>query len=207
MNQLTVLEPREKPLTVEAFEKIEEVLHRHFEVKTLTAAQSVPKVDAQGEIYGWEIRAVPVGVGIKAKGEVDTRIVDAVQRPATKAAINFHLTKLSAHKRTTQGGMAFKIILSDAERDLEGCSEWAVMKAYDKLRNEPGDFFPSLKTIVDTVKWFDAGARSMGNTPAKHTPLPVTPKEDRTEGKYRVASVMHKAGIPHDKEFCRECGA
>jgi hypothetical protein len=36
---------------------------------------------------------------------------------------------------------------------------------------------------------------------------PAEQKHDRTEGKYRVAQVMHDAGLPHDKEFCRGCGA
>lgn len=204
MNQLTTLEPREKPLSVEDYQKLETLLASNY--KILTDLVSVPLVDTHGEVYGWRKEARQVGIAITSD-TLDPRVIQAVQRPATKKAIGVHLTRLAAHKHNARGGIAFQVIVEDACRDLEGCSEWAVMKAYDRLRNEPGDFFPSLKTIVDTVKWFDAGAKSMGEKKETKQERPAEQKQDRTEGKYRVAQVMHDAGLPHDKEFCRGCGA
>lgn len=208
MNQIAILEPREQPLTVDDYKKIEMQIEKNFRVKSLRYSKSMPKVDNHGDIYGWESESFETGIEFILTGAPSPKLIDAMTRPATSKHIAYHLTRLSAHKHNAQGGFRFQVIIEDACRDLEGASEWAVCKAYDKLRYADGNFFPSVKEIVDAVRWFDTAAQKI-RAPAETShqiEAEYDPKVEKTpEGKARVAEALHNARIPHDKEFCAQC--
>jgi hypothetical protein len=209
MNQLTVLEPRQAPITTEDFNKIEALIEKSFHVGTITEGRQVPQVDTEGDIYGWEFQSVPIGIVLHPRGEVDTRLIDAIQRPATRQQIAYHLTRLSAHKRNAKGATAFQVIIEDACVDLQGRSEWAIVKACDSLRKSEGDFFPSLNDIRKEAEWYDRAAQNIRER--KKEPEFIIPKEgpkppeDRVKGKAFVAMTLHNAGIPHLPDDCSQC--
>lgn len=211
-NAIAILEPRQTPITTEDFDKIETLVEKHFHTQTMREGRSMPKVDNAGETYGWEYQTIETGLRMTPKASLDPRLLDSIRRPVTKQILAYHLTRLSAHKRNTRGGFAFQVIVEDACRDLDGVSEWAVFKAYDQLRKADGPFFPDLEDIVKAVKWFDDAARNIGTPaePVKPKPVPVQqeePWEKPTDAKKAaVAKLMHNAGLPHDREFCEQCG-
>lgn len=211
MNQLATLEPRQSPLSKEDFGKIEALIERNYRLKPKTEGRSMPKVDAEGNIYGWEYQTVEAGLAlIPLTQAVDRRLVEAVQRPATRQIIAYHLTRLSAHKRNTRGGFGFQVIVEDACRDLEGCSEWAICKAYDELRRAESPFFPDLVEIEKAVNRYDRAAKAMGQPMEARKPRPVeieTGQEKTLERKRQVAETLHAAGLAHSRQFCGLCAA
>lgn len=204
MNQLTILEPRQAPMSVEDFNKLEAWIDKSFTVKPITEGRSVPVKDDNGIIYRWEHDVFETGLSLTPQGTVDPKVIDAMKRPATSKTIAYHLTRLSAHKRNTKGGFAFQVIVEDVTKDLEGVSEWAVIKAYEKLRKAEGDFFPSANEIVKAVNVYEDAIKMLGQK-NENKPIAMIEEKPLVKGKAKVAEILHNANIAHDKEYCEQC--
>lgn len=201
MNQIVTHEPRQQPLTAEKFLQLEAAIEKSFTAKPVFTSIRVPVKDDLGNIYRWEHDLIETGLSLVPNGNPDPRLVDAMKRPATAQAIALHLKRLESHKRHVRGGFSWQVIVEDAVKDLIGVSEWAVMKAYDRLRKTEGDFFPSVNEIVKAVRFYDDALKTEPKANVK--PIPKTESVARNAEK--VAEILHTAGIPHSKEFCQQC--
>jgi hypothetical protein len=175
MNQLV---PRHQPLEPAALDKLEEIAAKHFVVREKTVQKRVPVTDDLGNVYRWEFDLVPEGVEIFIHGEPDQKLLDAVNRPATKPLIMAHLSKLSAHKRYTQGEAGLQIVITDIASHLEGVSEYALVKVLRDLQLDPSPFWPDTGTIVARVRDFSDQLRWATESRGK---APEKPRDDKPE--------------------------
>ena len=155
------LPPREKPLSVVDFGKLEAIIERDCTIKQIKKSIDVPKKDHDGYIYAWDFDVVVIGLELIPHADVDHRLVEAVQRPATPTGAIYHFTRLAAIKRNTRGDVGFQIALEDLAYDLRGRSEWAIMKACEFFRAQPSPFFPDHSEIMAKVEFFDKAAQSL----------------------------------------------
>lgn len=156
------LSPRPHPLSVADFSKLETLVDEHCEVKPILKNVSNPKKDPDGHIYGWTFETEVQGISITPCENMDQRIIDALNRPASIECLVYHFTRLAAVKRNTKGDTAFQIMLEDLAYDLKGKSEWAVMKACEFFRKQESPFFPDHAQIMAQVNIFDRAARDVG---------------------------------------------
>lgn len=159
------LQPREKPLSVTDFAKIETLIEENCTVKTARRLKSVPLKDADGFIYAWASELESLGTEIVVNQELDQRLIEAIQRPAKSVNTIYHFTRLAATKRNTRGDAGFQVILEDLAYDLRGKSEWAMIKACEYFRKQPSPFFPDHHQILEKVEQFDKAAKNLVQKP------------------------------------------
>lgn len=193
------LPARTTALSRHDFDKIEYRINRHFEIAEIRDS-GVRWVEERGQS---EFQSWVTGTSVKPIGDVPGELIEAIRRPATPQHINAHLTRLAAHKRQTKGAGAFKIILEDLAYDLDGVSEWAIMKACEQFRKDPAPFFPETGEIIAVIgKWNDT-AKKFGEPPPP--PKLVGPPKDEwkpptEEQKARVRELLKKTGIGNNEE-------
>lgn len=194
---------REKPLSMEEFSKLETYAEKCMTIREKHVSKSVPKTDADGNIYGWERDLVPAGKEVFFKSEPDERVMEAIMRPATKEAIFIHITRLSEHKPYGRGASGWQTIVEDLIHDLNGSSEWAIIKACEQFRLTKGmTFFPdtaelvhSIRNLDEQVRWAYA-ARPSSKKP-EQTVEPVakpSPKTNRRKAKMMGLVAKQVAG-------------
>lgn len=210
MNQITTY--REKPLTMEEFSRLEAYAEKFITVKEKLISKSVPKVDTNGEVYGWERDLVPQGTEVFFKAEPDERLMDSLQRPATRQAIGVHLQRLYDHRPYGRGDSGWLTVVEDLIHDLNGCSEWSILKTCETFRLQRGArFFPETADLVHVIKALDEGLRwayaARPSTRKIEAPQPERIPAPTDEGRARVAKALHDVGLPHDKTFCAQCVA
>lgn len=210
MNELT--QYREKPLTLEDFSKLENLASRFMAVKEKTISKPVPVADNDGNIYRWEYDLIPVGTDVCFTGNPDERVMDAIMRPATRQAVAIHLARLCQHKPYARGHEGFQVVVEDMLHDLDGCSEWAVIKTCEHFRlSRTTRFFPDTADFVDGIKKLDDSIRvAYANRQPAPKQIPMekhmaVPKPNE-EQKAKIAKMLHDAGIAHDGTFCEGCG-
>lgn len=198
MNQITVVQYRDKPLTVEAFGKLEALANRFMSIREKTVGKSMPVFDHNDEIIRWEYQLVPCGMEVFFKTEPDQAVMASIRRPATPEAIGIHLTRLCQHRPYGRGQEGWGMVVEDLMRDLAGCSEWALMKVCEGYRLQRGKdttFFPATADLVAAVKALDDQIRWTGESRAKEykpaakfteEPLP----ERTTKAKRRVKRLV-----------------
>lgn len=202
---------REHPLTVEEFRKLETTAARFMTVKEKLMGKSMPVADHAGEIYRYEHQLVSTGAEVFFKGEPDERVLESIMRPATRQAIAMHLTNLTLHKAYARGKEGFQIVVEDIIHDLNGCSEWALIKSCESFRLQRGNkFFPDTADLVHAVRNLDESVRWAYAARPSAKSMPVMQIEEKhlektDEGRASVANTLHCAGIPHDKTFCQKC--
>ena len=152
------LPAREKPLTVPDFAKIETLIENSCTVKSIRKHGSLPKKDPDGFIYAWTFESTEIGLEIIAIEDIDPRLIDAVQRPASSQGVIYHFTRLAALKRNTKGDVGFQVTLEDLAYDLRGRSEWAIMKSCEYFRKQKSPFFPDHAEILEIVEKFHKAA-------------------------------------------------
>lgn len=151
---------REKPLSIEDFHKLESLAQKHLVFKERLVSKSVPKVDSQGNTYGWERDLVPMGTEVQFRSAPPENLMDSLQRPATRQAIAKHLTDMAAHRPYARGEGGFLTVVQDLINDLNGCSEWAILKTCETFRLQKGEkFFPNTAELVHAVKSLDESLR------------------------------------------------
>lgn len=155
------LPARETPLTVADFAKLEDLLNRDAVTKPITRSISVPLKDHDGFIYKWDFALETVGLEILPHGDIDHRLIEAIQRPATSTGAIYHFTRLAATKRNTRGDAGFQVALEDLAYDLRGRSEWAIMKACEFFRAQPSPFFPDHSEIIAKVELYDRASKTL----------------------------------------------
>lgn len=145
------LSPREKPLTVPDFAKLNDLIDQHGHLKQKQKSGQRPLKDADGYIYRWEFCLDPDGFELSLDN-ADPRLIEALQRPASSQTIVYHFTRLSGTKRNTKGNMGFQVLLEDLSYDLRGRSEFAIMKACELFRKDTSPFFPDHSVIIEKVE-------------------------------------------------------
>lgn len=160
-SQAVALPPRETPLTVPDFAKLEELVARDCEIKPIYKHGTKKFKDADGFVYREEFDLIETGLEIRALTEIDQRLAEAIQRPATPTGAIYHFTRLAATKRNTRGNTGFQVALEDLAYDLRGKSEWAIMKACEFFRKDPSPFFPDHSAILEKVELFDRAAQTL----------------------------------------------
>lgn len=208
MNQIITY--REKPLSMEEYSKLELHAGKYITVKEKLIRKNTPKVDEHGEVYGWEYDLVSCGSEVFFKTEPEERLMEALQRPATRQAIGVHLQRLYDHRPYARGNSGWQTVVEDLIHDLNGCSEWAILKTCESFRKQKGaTFFPQTADLIMEVKRLDESLRwaYAARPSAKKLEMPKVPDAEKKtdEGRTRVAHALHDAGIPHDKEFCLKC--
>jgi len=208
---MSLIQYREKPLTMEEFSKLELHASRFMTIREKLVSKPVPRVGSDGEVYGWERDLVTSGVEVFFKTQPDDRVMEAISRPATRQAIGMHLQRLYDHKPYGRGVSGWQTVVEDLIHDLDGCSEWALLKACEGFRLDTElTFFPDTAKIVSAVRsldeqirWAYAGRPSLKKAEVQaEEPKPPKPTD---ETRAKVAKTLHDAGIPHDKEFCKSC--
>lgn len=173
-----ILPYREKPLTADEFRKLEDHSKKFMAVREKTISKSVPKLDNDGNVYGWERDLVAVGSEVFFKSEPDEKTMEAIMRPATDVAIGVHLQNLYDHRPYARGNEGWKTVVRDLIHDLKGCSEWALIKTCEKFRQQTGErFFPLTADLIHAVKGLDEQVRwAYAGRPSAKSPEPKAPQ-------------------------------
>lgn len=165
------LPPRDQPLSVSDFSKLEAAVEKSFDARPVEKSVFKPKLDYEGKPYGETFDVVQTGLELITVGDVDRRLVEAIQRPTIPTHTIYHLSRLAAHMRNTRGETGFQAILEDLAYDLRGVSEWAIVKACEHFRRSGLPFFPSAHDFVDRARLFDRAVRTLpaiaGSAPAE----------------------------------------
>lgn len=192
----TALATRPQPLTLETFERLEHHVNKHFSVREKFVSKSVPKLDNEGNIYGWERDLVPAGYELFVKEKPDQKLLDAMKRPATQEAIVKHLTRLSMHKKFTDGNSGFKIVLGDLCEFLSGMSEYAVMKVCERfILDTSSKWFPQTAEIVSAVRSLEDQLRYVGEAPKPKAEPQPEKLQERTPTRVRRVNRMCKLAV------------
>lgn len=195
---------RPKPLTRDEFQKLETLAAKFMTVREKVISKSVPKVDANGDIYAWEHDLVPSGVEVFFKADPDDRVMESLFRLASDTAIAKALTDLEAHRTYGRGNAGWGTVLRDLVNDLAGCSEWALIKTCEKFRHESGGrFFPQTSDLVRSVKNLDEQARwayaaRPSSKAAEQKPIPEPAPKKTPKSKRHVARLVKLARKPRE---------
>jgi hypothetical protein len=189
MNQIIDVKPSAVPETeMQKFSNLEREIKKYFSFSPRMISKSVPKVDSSGETYGWERDIVQSGEEVFIRSVPDTRVLDAMQRPALRQDIAVHLQRLSEHKPYGRGAKGWQTVSEDLIRDLEGCSKWALVRTCEKYRLTRGiTFFPDTAEIVHCIRDLDrqVSAAQKAETAEAATPQPQREAQARTTKRVR----------------------
>lgn len=129
-------------------------------------------------------------------GEIDPRLVESLTRPTTPRYTVIHLTRLAGHLPFGRGAASFGQVVEDIARDLEGVSEFAIVRACEHFRaDESLKFFPPTAAILRYVRDLDYSLKNLKTKKPKTaaTPAPEAPVKT-TKDKVRVARIV-KIGL------------
>ena len=99
-------------------------------------------------------------VNLRANG-IDPKLAESLLRPCNQATIGKHLFRLSCHKPYARGPEAWRVIISDLCRDLEGMSEYAIVKVCEYYRTQATTtYFPDTAALVARIRALDEGLRN-----------------------------------------------
>lgn len=154
------LPSREQPLSVVDFGKIEDLIKRDFDVQENNKPIFVAIYDKDGNYIKDEYDERMIGLNLKSLTEVDTKMLDAIKRPAGTSNTIYHIARLSAHMRNTKGEDGFQTILEDLAYDMRDISEWALIKTCEFFRKSGKPFFPTAKEFTDQANIFDKAAKN-----------------------------------------------
>lgn len=204
---------RETALCTDDYLKIQALIDRSFIITVPVHYTTVPVQDDLGMVYKRESVAIegePVWAPV---GEINLKLLEAIKRPAGPGHIAAHLTRLAAHLRHTKGDSAWQIVIEDVARDLNGVSEWAVVRSCAEFRAGDSPFFPDTPALIAKIRKWDAHARKLGTDDKKHQvkiAKPAPPPKPTPEERQRVFKILHDAGIHRmnvaaNAEFCEDC--
>jgi len=146
---------------------------------------------------------VPAGPEVFKKGEVSDRLFEALTRPVHPTHLAVHLTNLSYHKPWTRGSEAWRVVVSDMMIDLEGVSEYAIIKVCEMFRRDHElHYFPDTAVLVKKARDLDWSLRNVNVDKPKPMPQkreePQLPVKNHKSRK-RVARIMKIGGRPPEK--------
>lgn len=149
-DNLPSLPARENPLLPADIDALTKDLEQYGYFTDKAEYGMVPVLDKDGHYVKSEFDVIRSRFIFDRHTNPPNKIADALKRPALAQHIAIHLTRLAAHMRQT-GGDGFKFVIEDISRDLEGCSEWAVIEACREFRQSGKPFFPVTGDIIKTV--------------------------------------------------------
>lgn len=208
MNQITIY--REKPLTMEEFQRLESVAARIMSIKERPVYKSMPVADNNGDIYRYEHVLVSTGCEVFFRESPDERVMESLMRPATRQAIAVHLQRLCEHRPYARGADGWQTVVEDLIHDLSGCSEWGLIKTCERFRQERGaTFFPQTADLIaeakeldDRVRWAYAERSKPKPVKAIETEQAMKPSDEQ---KAKIAKILHDARLAHMPDFCEQC--
>jgi hypothetical protein len=215
---IATIEARKKPIDVTGaqYARLEAEMARCFIVAPGYRYERVAVKDAEGKVISWKDERVEDGLTFRQVSRPDLNTLQALVRPVAPGYVIAHLTRLEAHLKHTRGKEAFDVICDDIDRDLQGVSEWAVVKACEAFRCGDKPWFPDTPTFIAEVRKWDELARRIAAPPPKQEPAfrrvaaPDPAPEKTPEMKARVAALVHH-GVPgahaNPKEFAENCAA
>ncbi len=182
---------RPQALSVEDFHKLDVLAAQSLSFRNRQIRQVYRDTDEYGDQVE-RVRYLDGGPEIHAKGEVKKALIESLSRPASSRHIGVHLARLSAHKPYGRGPEGFSIIVEDLCRDLEGVSEYAIMKSCEHFRRDDKiTFFPDTAVFLKWCRDLDFSLKGLGCLPQKQdfTPpdvaveKPPSTKERRRVGR------------------------
>lgn len=179
---------REQALTPESYEQLDSAACQCLSFKERVIRRLVWAKDEYGDPVQREELELG-GMEVFRKGEVSERLLEALQRPARPMHIAMHLTRLAQHLPYGRGAEGFQIVLEDITKDLEGVSEFAIIKTCERFRLDPDlTFFPATALLVKYAKDIDWSLRNLSAEPAAPKPAVQIepPKKGNRSPKQRV---------------------
>lgn len=84
--------------------------------------------------------------------EATVKFFEQALKPCSKQVSNVHLTRLSIRKPIGGGEGRNFVVLEDLTNELDGYSEFVIIKTCDEVRATEGNFFPTDNTIPRIAK-------------------------------------------------------
>lgn len=163
MNQ--IVQYREQALTPELIEKLDVAAGNCLKIQNRVEFELYTEKDEYGDAVE-KRRYVTTGKEIIQTGHIPEALMESLLRPAPARHIAVHLTRLAAHKPYARGENGFNIIISDLCGDLEGVSEYAVIKACAMFRrDETIRFFPDTAILQKQILEFDRALKGIEKKP------------------------------------------
>lgn len=187
---------RDKPLSSNDFYKLETLIEQNVSFREKENYALVWEMDEYGDRVQVK-RPTGLGCEIFFYGELEPRLMEAVQRPAKDTHIGVHLMELAAHKPWGRGPEMWSIVVRDLTRDLAGVSEFCIVKACEKFRRDPDlKFFPDTAVLLSFIKEMDWRLKNVDKTRVKKAdtnpaPAPIV----RTDKCRRRVSRIVKCGM------------
>jgi hypothetical protein len=198
---------RNQPLEFSEFEKLDDLAKRNISFRT----RCLPMLVWDTDEYGDKVQRrsmVETAPELFANGEIDQRLLDSLRRAAPSKSILAHFSRLAAHKPYGRGNEGWAIVLEDLCKDLNGISEYAVIKSCEHFRKDPSiTFFPDTALLQRHILDLDFALRNLRDQQKQGIEAPREPEREHPtdEGKARVSEVLHNAGLPHSGEYCMKC--
>lgn len=173
------LPSRQVPLSQDDIEKLDAVVAEHFGTMREPVYGYAPDRDEKGNIIGQQFDIVAYRQNYAKRTDPPPRLRDAMLRPAKKRHVVYHLTRLAAHKRDTQGEESLAVRLEDIAFDLGEVSEWAVIISCRELRQRPGVWYPESSEIIRVIRDNDGLIRNLFKTSPQSARI-AAQKRERT---------------------------
>ncbi len=202
-----IITPRNQPLEFSEFEKLDSLAEKNISFKPRFLTSLVWVTDEYGD-KNQKRELTEVSPELFAKGDIEQALLDSLCRSSTAKSTIIHLSRLNAHKPYGRGNEGWSIVLEDLCKDLNGVSEYAVIKACEHFRkDEKITFFPDTAVLQRFIRDLDSSLKQLCAEPVQEIEKQKEPefKPDGIAGRQNVAKTMHSAGLPHDGEFCEIC--
>lgn len=201
---------RNKPLEMDEFEKLDVLAEKNITFKKRFVDIVVWVTDEYGE-KKQQRDLVERGSELFVRRDIDQRLIDSLRRQAPAKSMIVHFTRLAQHKPFGRGNEGWAIVLEDLCKDLQGMSEYAIIKVCEQYRQDTEiTFFPDTAKLQTRIRDLDASLRHLNDPPMNkidggiYNHRPVF-EQDGLEKRQRVAGVMHDAHLPHSPDFCLQC--
>jgi hypothetical protein len=195
MSNITIY--REKPLDDSSIKKIDLAISPYVRIEETFVREVYQEVGLYGEV---EEKGKDVCIGLSAKSlqVMPDALLESVLRPISPKHVGYHLTRLTVHKPFSRGEQFFQLAINDFCKDLEGVSEYALIKTCEYFRLSREKFFPDTGDFVNKVKNLDYSLKNpilKSEVSMKQEAIPN--KTDKS--KLRVRRLVKLAGKPKSR--------
>lgn len=198
----SLIEYRPSPLTPQEYDVLDKKAGEVLSFKD----RAISMLRWEKDEYGDPVQRkyeVTGGPEVFKKGEVSDRLLLSMTRPVHPKHLAVHLTNLSYHKPWTRGSEAWRVVVADMMVDLEGVSEYAIIKICEMFRRDPElHYFPDTALLVKKARDLDWSLRGVNvDKPvprAMQIEEPKLPVKNHKSRK-RVARIMKIGGRPPGK--------
>lgn len=170
MNQLVTYRPQ--PLAQNEFQHLDRVAERRLSFVERNDYAIVRERDEYGHMVERRKPMITGGPEVFKRGDVSPRLMESILRPVDPRHLAIHLVNLSHHKAFARGEEAWRVVCADIMRDLEGVSEYALIKCCEYFRRQTDTrFFPDSAVFVRRVRDLDFSLRHVAvDKPAEKAP-------------------------------------